>query len=347
MSDIPKSQVGYGFQYGNRKIVKYDNLPVPEPGANEVLLKIEASGMCQSDLHILIAQETHVPKEFVMGHEVAGRIVKVGSALTNSVHHAVGTRHCLCIVNSCGICIPCRSGHDNVCLESSGYGITEDGGYQQYLLVKNIRNLIPIPDNIDYATAAVASDSVLTPFHAIQKVKHLIQPSTKILVIGLGGLGLNALQILRNYGPYIVASDLKPESKELALANGANEFYTDLNSEENRHAPESFDIVIDVVGVQASSNACQKFVKSHGKILMIGLGRFKLTFLNYDLARREVEVIYSFGGNSREQIEVLKWISMGKLKPVVEVHSMEHLPEFLEKLAKGQLKGRVAFKPHL
>lgn len=344
---IPKTQVGYGFRLGSKKLVKYENRPVLEPGPNEVLLKIEAAGMCQSDVHILIAQETNAPREFIMGHEVAGLIAKVGSALANSKRYAVGSRHCLCIVNSCGVCVNCRTGSDNLCDGFSGFGINEDGGYQQYLLVKNIRNLIPIPDNIDYATAAVASDSVLTPFHAIQKVRSMLQPNTKVLVIGLGGLGLNALQILRTYGTYIVASDLKAENKSLALANGANEFYTDLSSKENTHKPESFDVVIDLVGVQASTDACQKYVKSHGKILMIGLGRFKLNFLNYDLARREVEVIFSFGGTSAEQIKVLDWISKGKLKPIVEVKDMDYLPEYLERLAHGKITGRIAFKPKI
>lgn len=345
MTDLPKTQTGYGFQFGSKQIQKYENEPVPKPGSNEVLLKIEAAGMCQSDLHILYAQEKHVPKKFIMGHEIAGQLVQVGENFTNSSVYKLGGRFSLFIAETCGLCEFCRIGKDNMCSGSNhiAYGLSKDGGYQQYLLVKNVRSLIPIKDNISYEVAAVATDSVLTPFHAISKIKHLIKPTSKILVIGLGGLGFNAIQILKHYGCHIVACDIRPESEELALKYGANEFYTDISK--SKHSLESFDLAFDIVGRQETFESCEKYIRTNGKIMMIGLGKSKIIFKNYELARREIEVIFSFGGTSQEQIEIMDWISLGKIKPIVKVVDMSELPTYLKKLESGKVNGRVVFRP--
>lgn len=344
-SSLPQTQRGYGFKAGCKHIVRYDKLPVARPKGSEVLLKIEAAGMCQSDLHILIAQEPYNPEKFVMGHEIAGQIVMRGPEADEKIE--VGGRYAVFICNGCGTCKNCRTGNDNMCtgmgLIPEAFGITSDGGFQEYLLVKNTRNLVPIPDDVTYEQAALASDAVLTPFHAIMKVKHLLHPGTKILVMGLGGLGLNALQILHNFDVHIVASDVKKELKDIALEYGAHEFYSNL--EDCDHDYESFDICFDFCGIQPTIDESIRFIKAHGKIMMVGLGRSKLFIRNYDLARREVEVIFSFAGTSAEHEECMEWIANGKLKPLTTSASLDSLPEYLEKLSKGELQGRVVFRP--
>jgi propanol-preferring alcohol dehydrogenase len=131
----------------------------------------------------------------------------------------------------------------------------------------------------------------------------------------------------------------------MALQMGANEYHTDMS--QSSHEPESFDVCIDCAGVQPSSDACQKYVKSQGKYLAIGLGRSKIFLRNYELARREVEIIYSFGGTSQEQIEAMKWISLGRIKPLAQVVSFDDLPLWMQKLKSGQVDRRIVFKPKL
>lgn len=112
-----------------------------------------------------------MPTKFVMGHEIAGSVYKVGQELINKPQFKVGARFALQINQACGACESCRRGDDGNCSESNqAYGLNEDGGFQQFLLVRNLRTLIPIPDNVSFAEAAVCTDSVLTPFHAIQKL---------------------------------------------------------------------------------------------------------------------------------------------------------------------------------
>ncbi|KAK6199329.1 chaperonin 10-like protein [Scheffersomyces amazonensis] len=347
---VPKTQIAYGYVEGEPTIQKFTNYPVPTPKSNEVLLKIEAAGLCMSDPHVLIkgpivSLNEPPAKKFVMGHEIAGSIASVGDGLKDDPRYQIGSRYALSISVACGTCDTCRTGRDSVCYgNTSAYGLNRDGGFQQYLLIDNLRSLLPIPEGVSYADAAVASDSVLTPYHAIQKIRHLLQPTAKVLVVCLGGLGMNGVQVLKNYGCKIVASDVKAELGPIALASGAHEFYTDVF--ESDHAQESFDVVMDFVGIQPTSDVCQRFVKLQGKYLTVGLGRSKLFLQNYELARREIDVIFSFGGNSQEQIDCMKWVAAGKIKPLTTIAKLSEVPYYLDQLVQGKVQGRIVFEPN-
>ncbi|KAI5966362.1 uncharacterized protein KGF55_000671 [Candida pseudojiufengensis] len=357
MSATPKTQFGYGYNINHKKIQKFNNLPIPKVGPNEILLKIEAAGLCLSDPHTLIAgplpqQPPLKNKEkFIMGHEIAGSVYEIGSEIEKNLKNTnnkyqKGKRFALQINYCCGHCEFCRIGLDGSCSSTNqAYGLNEDGGFQQYLLIKNLRTLLPIPDNVSFEDAAVCTDSVLTPFHAIQKVKHKIQPTSKILVQGCGGLGLNAIQILKNYGCFIVATDKKEDIKSTALSYGANEFYNDIEEDSN-HESQSFDIIFDFVGIQQTVDISNNYLKKRGTLSMIGLGKFQLILPNFLFAVREIEVIYNFGGNSIEQIECMKWISKGLIKPNVTIVDFNKLPDALEDLINDKVRGRVVFRPN-
>lgn len=341
----PSHQSGFGFHRGKKTIHKYDQIVVRQPKGQQVLLKIEAAGLCSSDLHILWGQDKRIPDNFIMGHEIAGQIEAVGPDLINDKHFKIGRRFAVSITDACGSCQNCRNGKDNACLgnKESAYGISQDGGFQQYLLVSNLRTLLPIPDGVSYETAAITSDAVLTPFLAVKKAQDRLKPGAKVLLFGLGGLGVNALQILKNYGVYVVACDVKPEAKDLAFSYGADEFYSNIN--ESKHRPESFDICFDFVGFQPTIDGCQKYVAYGGLIVIVGLGKRKFEMLNYELGRREIEIRFSFGGSSQNQIECMEWVAAGKIKPLSKVVDMSELPTYLEQLSKGRIQGRIVFKP--
>lgn len=336
---MPKTQTAFGFERGKKTIQRWDNVPVPLPGPNEVLLKIEAAGICHSDIHILISQSPPKPR-IVMGHEVCGSIAEVGLALKDS--YKVGGRYALSIALACGSCSFCREGKDNQCNNAGGFGITMDGGFQEYLIVSRVRSLLPIPDNVSYAQAASASDAILTPFHAIRKVAHKLKPVAKVLVFGAGGLGLNALQILRTYGCHIVCIDTKASNKQLALDAGADEFYTNTDL---LPGAETFDVCFDFAGYQVTASQCVKYVGTYGHIVIVGMGQSKMLLPNYDLARRDVTVNFNYGGTSLEQLEIMQWISKGILKPKVREAPLLELPEWLEKLERNEVAGRVVMVP--
>ncbi|GEQ66452.1 hypothetical protein JCM33374_g115 [Metschnikowia sp. JCM 33374] len=342
---IPPTQTGYGFVRGSKEIVKFNDLPISQPGQNGVLLKIQAAGLCRSDHHILISQSPETPDTMVMGHEISGTVAKAGDLIARDPRYKVGNRFCLFISDACGACENCREGRDNHCSDHGyqGYGITKNGGFQEYLLVENVRNLIPIPNSVSFEEAALATDAILTPFHAIMKVKGSLRPTSKVLVLGAGGLGLHAIQILRQFGCTIVCVDQKSGNENTVKKLGAHEFYSSFG--DLSHKKESFHLSFDFIGNQESVNCSCKFVRSNGKIVMVGMAKSRVEFPNFDLSRREIEVIYNFGGNSREQGEVLKWIEAGIILPIVETKPMDKLPEFLAKMKKGEIVGRVAFTP--
>lgn len=343
---LPKTQTGYGFVEGTYKINKFTDLPVPTPQNSEVLLKIEAAGICHSDLDIL--KVPNINEKFVMGHEIAGQIVAVGNELADHELYAIGKRFSVVISNSCGVCDSCRAGNDNSCYGSnkSGYGINMDGGFQEYLLIKNLRTLVEIPDGVSYEQAAITTDSVITPLHAILKVKDQLQPGKKVLVIGLGGLGLNAVQILRNFGCQIIVTDRKASLRERALANGANDFVEDIEACLD-HLPDSFDVVFDFCGYRQTFQLAQKFVTVRGKIVMVGLGNFKLEIGNFPLAQKNVTVYFNFGGTAANQQDAMKWVELGKIKPIYTVRKLDEIAQCLDDLKKGKIEGRVVLKAKL
>ncbi|KAI3403680.2 hypothetical protein KGF56_003498 [Candida oxycetoniae] len=345
------TQVGYGYDAQFKTIQKFANLPIPEPGPDQLVLKVEAAGLCLSDPHTLQGgpiesmPPTRQLSKFVMGHEIAGSVYSVGEQLKQNPTYCQGARFALQINHACGVCDNCRRGLDGSCSNSSqAYGLNEDGGFQQFLLIKNLRTLLPIPDNVSFEAAAVATDSVLTPFHAIQKVKHKIQPTSKVLVQGCGGLGLNAIQILKNYNCTIIATDVKEDIKKTAIEYGASEFYSDMKN--CLHPAKSFDVIFDFVGIQPTVDNTDKFIKQKGTVVMVGIGRYKLKMPNFTFLYREVQVIYNFGGNSSELGECLNWISKGLIKPNYKVVDFNKLPQMLKDLEDNKVRGRIVFRPN-
>lgn len=336
MATIPKTQYGFKFDKSLSNIRLVENLPVQQPSSNQVLLKIEAAGLCHSDLHVL--EGLDVGENFVMGHEIFGKVASKGEEVT---HLEVGDRVAAFGPNSCGVCSMCRQGHDNDCLRTKWLGLGVDGGFQEYLLVKNTRNLIKVPDEVsDPAVAAVTTDAMLTPYHAIKTAN--LGPSTKALFIGAGGLGSTAVQIAKLFGAHITVLDTKQSALDLAKLFGADEIYTQLPASTE---PGFFDVCLDFVAVQKTFETCQKYVKSHGIIMPVGLGASNLSFDLGDLALREIRVLGSFWGTSNEITECFDLVKQGKIKPKVTSFPLKELPECIEKLKKGTVSGRMVLIP--
>ncbi|KAK6458866.1 secondary alcohol dehydrogenase [Scheffersomyces xylosifermentans] len=334
---IPKTQYGFVYTQANGLNLKED-IPVVEPGSDEVLLKIDAVGLCHSDLHV-IYDGLAVGDNYVMGHEIAGTIVKTGSKVTlfkdNDRVAAVGP-------NPCGDCTTCRTGFENDCPHSAGkwFGLGVDGGYQQYLLVKRPRNLVKIPDNVDSADAAAITDAVLTPYHALKLAG--VRPSSNVLFFGAGGLGVNAIQIAKAFGATVTVIDKKEKALDVAKSLGADAYYTKIPEDVEAG---SFDVAIDLVGIQATFDECQKYVKPKGVIVPVGLGAARLSFDLGDLALREINILGSFWGTATDLKESFELASQGKVKPKVREAPLRELPEWIIKLKNGEYEGRVVFRP--
>ena len=186
-------------------------MPVNKPGAGQLLLKVDAVGLCHSDLHVLY-EGLDCGDNYVMGHEIAGTVAELGEEVSE---FAVGDRVACVGPNGCGLCKHCLTGNDNVCTKSflDWFGLGYNGGYEQFLLVKRPRNLVKIPDNVTSEEAAAITDAVLTPYHAIKSAG--VGPASNILIIGAGGLGGNAIQVAKAFGAKVTVLDkrIRQETK--------------------------------------------------------------------------------------------------------------------------------------
>jgi propanol-preferring alcohol dehydrogenase len=340
MSSIPKTQKAYILTQGIEKLSLEDR-PVPELKPGEVLLRVRASGLCHSDLHILdgsisLSSLCSLPASPILGHEIAGEIVAHGPNVDPDLF-PTGELYSVFGPNPCGLCSECRYGRDNLCLSPTRliHGLGHAGGFEQYTAV-NIRNLIKVPEGISPEVAAVTTDAVLTPYHALKKV--FVTGLNRVLIIGLGGIGINAVQIAKAFGAHVTAFDLKESSRELARKFSADVVLDSLTVKE---APHFYDVVVDVVGIQSSFEIALKQVKPYGSIVLIGLGSPVLNFFTAPLCLKEIHILGTFWGTSQEQIEVFDLVKKGKIKPQVEVGKFEDLNEYFQKLKHGQIKSRI------
>lgn len=338
MASLPSTQYGWKYDRDINNIKLVEDLPVPTPSSSQVVVKVEAAGLCHSDLHVL--EGLDVGTDYVMGHEIFGHIALVGSDVTSV---KVGDRVAAFGPGACGECEMCRLGNDNDCTRNYGkwFGLGFDGGYEQYLLVKSPRNLVKVPDSVtDVAAAAVITDAMLTPYHAIKLAQ--LNPSKNVLFIGAGGLGSTAVQIGKLFGAHITVLERKESARELVKLFGADEVYAELPADTEL---ASFDACLDFVAIQDTFDICQKFVKSHGIIIPVGLGAERLSFNLADLALREVRVLGSFWGTSNDLAECYHIAGKGLIKPKTTTLPLRQLDVAIEKLKKGEVSGRLVLIP--
>lgn len=322
------------------KRLAYEDLPVPEPGPDDVVLAVAAAGICHSDLHVLDG-EIGFPGSFTMGHEGAGVLVRAGAEVDRL---RLGDLFAVHGVNPCGNCAYCRSGRDNLCNAPtrSWIGLGTDGAYAEYLRVP-ARNVVPVPAGVDAAVAAIATDAVLTPYHALKTIAR-VQLSERVLAIGLGGLGLNGVRIARALGGEVIACDIDEEKLKLAMAAGAHQAlsFAELS---DRVAGGSIDVVADFVASEQSfARACEA-VRPGGRVVLVGLASPTLSLPTFKVATAEVGVLGSMWGTSTELAEVLNLIAAGTLRPQVETHPLVEVNDWMDSLRQHRVPARVALAP--
>lgn len=332
---VPVRQTAFIYHPGTF-ILEQQEVPVPTPRPGHVLIKIAAAGVCHSDIHLLDGSVPY-PDGIVLGHEIAGYIAAHGPGVDEAAYPARTKLYAVHGANPCGVCRRCRQGADNLCVAPTRahIGLGAPGGYQEYTEVCT-RNLTAVPDGVSPEVAAVATDAVLTPYHALKRAG--ISGLSRVLVIGLGGLGINGVQIIKALGAHVTAVDPKASSRALAKTAGADVVHEALPDD-----GESLevDVVADFVGKQATFDLAQKHVRSSGKILPIGLGSTRLYFDLIFLALREIEVIGNFWGTSEEQVEAFELIKKGLVTPQIDTTSYLNVNQVMKDLQAGKVKSRM------
>lgn len=315
----------------------------PSPGPGEVLLRVRAAGLCHSDLHIIYDElgGYPFPTPLTLGHEICGEAVELGSGVDPSL---AGRRFAVFGPAGCGQCVYCREGRDNLCTQGLAVGLGRDGGYAEFVVVP-AHALVPVPDAVSDAAAAVSTDAVLTPFHALTAVARL-RPGETVVVIGVGGLGSNALQIARALGAYVVALDVHPHKLELARQLGADVALDSRDVDpEKPLLDRRIDVVTDFVGTDATKLLAQRVVARGGRVVLVGLGSVTGPLLGLRIVADEVAVLGSFWGTRAELATVLDLVARGIVRPLVETHPLDEIVTWVQRLREGQVEHRIALVP--
>lgn len=326
----------------------------PTPGPGEVLLKIAGAGACHSDVglyHDFPGDPTGLlTPPFVLGHENSGWVEEVGPGVTGLEQ---GGAYLVYGPVGCGRCPACSRGQDTYCAQPAqvGYaamGLGRDGGMAEYMTAP-ARNLVPLGD-ADPIDAAPLADAGLTPYHAIKRaLPHLAGGGRTALVIGLGGLGLVAVQILTALtGATVIATDAKAGAMEQAEKFGAVTVPGGEGQAERIReltGGRGVDAVFDMVGVDATMALAAATVAQRGALTVVGIGGGTFPW-NFFSVPYEVTFSSTYWGTIEDLHEVVAMYRNGQITPVVERFALEDALEAYRRLQAGELSARAVVVPH-
>ncbi|MEV0811323.1 NAD(P)-dependent alcohol dehydrogenase [Micromonospora sp. NPDC050200] len=334
-------------------VLEQVEIPSPTAGPGEVLLAVAAVGACHSDLHILDAPAGFFPTPMTLGHETAGMVETVGAGVTG---WSPGDRAAVYGIIGCGTCRACLRGLENQCrrVPLGGIGLSRDGGLADYVVVPASR-LLPIGD-LDLTQAAPLTDAGLTPYHAVEVARPALRPGTWCVVIGIGGLGHMAVQILAaTTAVRIIAVDTSMAALDLATRMGAHHVVqAGPEAAETIRAivgpaPDGADVVIDCVGVDATLTTARTVVSTGGRLLLVGLGGGTLPVRPVadepPTMPLETSVEVPFWGTRAELQEVIALGQLGLLTADVQTFPLERAPEAYDLLRRGEIHGRAVIVP--
>jgi 2-desacetyl-2-hydroxyethyl bacteriochlorophyllide A dehydrogenase len=332
------------------KPLEAQEVPIPEVGADDVLVRVKAAGICHSDAHYRAGISPVHPLPLTLGHEVAGVIDKVGSNIRN---FAPGDRVCLHYLVTCGSCEYCHQGSEQFCTSGSMIGKYRDGGYAEYIIIPE-RSVFKLPDEIPFEQGAILMCSAATSFHALRKVR--LKSGESVAVYGVGGLGMSAVQLARALGALeVFAVDISPDKLALAETYGAvpiNAKNTDpVAAIKNHSNSKGVDVALELIGLPVTMGQAIQSVAVFGRVGMVGLSDQKITVDPYNqLLMREAEIIGVADHLAQELPILIEYVRRGNLdlsKVISETIPLDAdlINQTLDQLDTYSHKGRVVINP--
>jgi NADPH:quinone reductase-like Zn-dependent oxidoreductase len=338
-------------EVGGPEVLHLEDVPVPQPKADEALIQVHACGVNRLD--ILVREgisptppaRIHLPH--ISGSEVAGTIVSLGSENTS---FQIGQKVVIAPYLCCGTCRLCMSGEEGLCANGDILGLFSDGGFAEFV-VSPVSSLVPIPDGVSAEAAAAVTMSTLTAWHMLV-TRGKVQPGEEVLVMAAGsGIGSAAIQIARLCGAHVIATAGSDSKLQHAYELGCD---AAVNYSSGRYADEvrrltngrGADVVVEHLG-SSTWNESMHCLAVDGRLLTCGAMTGREGQVNiWDIFVREYTIIGSNGGNRKELQQILQLIQWGRLKPVI--HAIYPLTEFLqaqESLTNRSVFGKILVKP--
>ena len=324
---------------------------IPEPkvtGPWDVLVQVGAAGLCRTDLHIVEGQwaaKSGVALPYVIGHENAGWVREVGSAVTNV---APGDAVILHPLVTCGLCRACRAGDDVHCENSKFPGIDTDGGMAEFMLT-SARSVVKLPAELEPAEVAALADAGLTAYHAVAKAVPLLHPGQVCVVIGAGGLGHIGVQcLLAMTAATVVVIDRNPAALQLARDLGAHQVIeadgTQVQQVLDLTGGAGAPVVLDFVGEQGAEHEGLAMTRQAGSYFVIGYGgRIEIDTL--DLISTERNIIGNLVGSYNDLVDLMALAAAGSVRLHTRTYPLHAVNEAMDDLEAGRLQGRGILVP--
>jgi alcohol dehydrogenase, propanol-preferring len=339
--------------------LQVQELQTPTPKGAQILIKIQSSGVCHSDVHVwegyyegidgqlLKTTDRGVKYPLTPGHEIAGIVDGLGEQVEGFsknekvlVYPWIGE----------GMCPACRIGEENLCDKARSLGIYVDGGYAEYVLVPNYRYLVKLGDDMDTDTSAPLSCAGLTAYGAVKNAT--LRPDDNVVIVGTGGLGLMAIQLAKAVtGAKIIAMDLDDQKLDVAKKNGADITINSKKEDPVKAIMEltdklGADAVIDFVNASKTVETDMQFLRRRARLVLVGLfgGELKLSLVS--MPTRAYRLIGSYTGTLNDMVELVSLAGRGVIKPIVSNRfKLDQATQALTMLKDGKIIGRGVINP--
>jgi propanol-preferring alcohol dehydrogenase len=322
--------------------LEIQEIPVPEPGPDEVLVRIEASGLCHTDIHAAHGDWPVKPTPpFVPGHEGVGRIEKLGSGVTS---RAVGERVAIAWLGSaCGACRYCVAGWETLCEQQQNSGYSVNGAFAEYAVVR-AGFAVPVPDGVSSADAAPLSCAGVTTYKAIKVAR--VAPGETVAVFGIGGLGHLALQYARIAGAFVIAVDVEDHKLELATRLGADHVVNAAREDPVAAIQRlgGADVAVALAASSASFDQAFHSLRRGGRLVCVALpaeGTIQLPI--FDTVLKGISVIGSIVGTRNDLADVFALHAAGRTEVVAVERKLDEVNESFADVLAGQVPARIVF----
>jgi succinate semialdehyde reductase (NADPH) len=353
--------------------MRIEQIPVPEPGPGEILVKVAGCGVCHTDLHVMKA-EVAFPTPAVMGHEISGVVTALGQGVAGP---AIGTRVASAFIMPCGFCTPCGAGRDDLCdsffamnrLKGTLYDGTtrlhrQDGspiamysmaGLAEYSVVP-ATDVFPLADGLPLEESAVLGCAIFTAYGAVRHAGDL-RGGERIAVVAAGGVGINVIQIAKAFGAsQIIAVDVKDDKLAAATRLGATDVVNSTTTDAVARVREltggrGVDVAFEVLGIPQTFTQAFEMIRDGGRMVAVGIapGRTTAPVEITRLVRRELRITGSYGARTRADMpEIIRLAAQGVFRPetmVTQRFTLDDADAAYQALARGEIVGRAIVVP--
>jgi len=328
--------------YGPNQPLKIEEVKIPKIEQNEILVKIAACGVCNTDLHYIDhGVQTFKKPPMILGHEPSGIVEETGAEVKN---FKVGDRVLIPPVFSCGYCDNCRLGRENICFNMLMLGNHIDGAFAEYTKVP-AKDCQHLPEDLPLEESSIIADAISTPYHAV-KNRAQVRPGDSVVVFGCGGVGINVVQMASAAGGSVIAVDIVDKKLDIAKKLGALHTINASDKEGKALIKEirtltggGADIAIEAIGNPKTIELASSAVKAGGCHCQVGYTHHNVSLNAGRLMFREIEIKGSLGCRPVDYPKIIEMVRTGKiqLKPVVtHKFKLEEIDQAFDLMRKGE-----------